>query len=345
VADLGPLPTGTARDVRVKFHLLDAAGTSSAAPLVTEADDGSGTVIVLGPSGPFVGPRWSSWGSASAFQKIDVKSGNNANPCRSSSAPYGQCNASGTCAGCSGATITTWYGVSLEALQYRIRDVAATNAVWPPFLFAGQYLDDETEMAENWNRYYEPMTGRYLEPEPKVVDGSNPTLPMYSYAGNNPIQYGDADGREIRTAGSFEGYFADHYTTECPPSSDPTVGGQTCKRFYTYISPCRPTNDQCKTWKFDVDIDFWVYINFITTNGHAPYNLDTSGARTIWEHEHDHLNRIFHDLSYDVINQTFQTEGFANRPACQSARRRLIEGGKTGKGALGDYEDAAGGKF
>lgn len=64
------------------------------------------------------------------------------------------------------------------------------------------YFDEETELHENWNRYYDPGTGRYLSPEPLLQDpwwivsmateGKSP--PAYAYALNNPIRYVDRTG-------------------------------------------------------------------------------------------------------------------------------------------------------
>lgn len=58
----------------------------------------------------------------------------------------------------------------------------------------------------NWHRYYDPVTGRYLQPEPMLADpgwvvgriGSGMSAPVYAYAGNNPIMFTDPDGREIQ---------------------------------------------------------------------------------------------------------------------------------------------------
>ncbi|MBL8718031.1 MAG: hypothetical protein JNL79_18775 [Myxococcales bacterium] len=47
-----------------------------------------------------------------------------------------------------------------------------------PLLFAGQYFDEETGLAYNRNRYYDPDTARYISPDPLELRGG---LNVYSY--------------------------------------------------------------------------------------------------------------------------------------------------------------------
>jgi hypothetical protein len=99
----------------------------------------------------------------------------------------------------------------------------ATTPVWTPLRFPGHYYDSETDLFENWHRFYDPSTGRYLQPEPLIqpipsvtpdalLSGSlNPTtsggpddvlsfaqngafMPAYTYAGADPIDVSDSDG-------------------------------------------------------------------------------------------------------------------------------------------------------
>ena len=55
----------------------------------------------------------------------------------------------------------------------------------------GQYLDAETGLHYNRQRYYDPARGQYLTPDPLgTPDGPNP----YSYVRYNPLKYVDPDG-------------------------------------------------------------------------------------------------------------------------------------------------------
>lgn len=61
-----------------------------------------------------------------------------------------------------------------------------------PLRFQGQYFDEESKLAYNWHRYYDPSSGRYLTPDPLGLQGGpNP----YAYV-NNPLASVDPLGLE-----------------------------------------------------------------------------------------------------------------------------------------------------
>jgi RHS repeat-associated protein len=62
-------------------------------------------------------------------------------------------------------TQKTQKGVVAASYEYR-RYETGQSPFWTPLRFPGQYYDAESDLSENWNRYYDPNVGRYLQPEP-----------------------------------------------------------------------------------------------------------------------------------------------------------------------------------
>ena len=67
--------------------------------------------------------------------------------------------------------------------------------------FPGQYYDEETGLHYNWNRYYDPQTGRYTQEDLIRFNAGDENL--YRYVQNNPINWKDPYGLEASFGGGY----------------------------------------------------------------------------------------------------------------------------------------------
>jgi RHS repeat-associated protein len=162
--------------VRAVFDLVDTEGpTGSPADYFFLKDPDGGTALTGHLGGPHVGQLWTAWVIPSAG-RIQV--------------PF-----------ISNGTGNAYSGVAMAGYEYQ-RFQTGAQPFWTPLGFPGHYHDAETDLFQNWNRFYDAAIGRYLESEPLAQNTRFvPTLPergatllAYAYAHDNPIGYVDDDG-------------------------------------------------------------------------------------------------------------------------------------------------------
>ncbi len=75
-----------------------------------------------------------------------------------------------------------------------------TSASATKYLYAGEYLDEETGLYYMGARYYHPGLGQFISPDPlflarpELCTSSPLECSLYNYAGNDPINYSDPSG-------------------------------------------------------------------------------------------------------------------------------------------------------
>jgi RHS repeat-associated protein len=82
-------------------------------------------------------------------------------------------------------------GWSAKYSSFGEADVDASSSITNNLRFAGQYYDTESGLHYNYNRFYDPTTGRYMSIDPIGFNGG---INMYSYANINPINLIDPLG-------------------------------------------------------------------------------------------------------------------------------------------------------
>ncbi len=84
-------------------------------------------------------------------------------------------------------------GATVRGLEYRRYELGSTPR-WVPFRFPGQYADAETELFENWNRFYNPQTGLYMASDELMTEPNFNLVQAYVYADSGPTWKSDSSG-------------------------------------------------------------------------------------------------------------------------------------------------------
>lgn len=282
----GTANPGTQVRVRVLFDVVDTEGPSgSPADYVFLADPDGGVALTSNIGRPHRGQVWSPWVQPSAG-RVQTRFVSN-------------------------ATGNTYTGVVMAGYEYQ-RFQTGAQPFWTPLRFPGQYYDSETDLVQNWNRFYDPASGRYLESEPLLMLPRRATV--YSYAGSNPITRYDPTGLYIRVLAT---YLPVTYGW-APPGK---VG-------YTDISIWEPNPGPCVckdgSCKFDVDVRYSIQQGYQTkATRSAPSGDCSTLGMTVGGHEAVHFMHAVQALSEDDLNASMQSEGFHDHCSCDNGREKF----------------------
>jgi RHS repeat-associated protein len=116
--------------------------------------------------------------------------------------------------------------------------------------FPGQYYQAETGLNYNWYRDYDPLVGKYIEPDPIGLAGG---LNRFAYVGSNPIAFTDSYGlsKTDRWFGfndrDFQWWFHNCYKQK----GDPDVGSreEMAEAYAEYVATGSPPRGKCSNDK------------------------------------------------------------------------------------------------
>ena len=135
--------------------------------------------------------------------------------------------------------------------------------------FPGQYYDSETGLHYNWNRFYDPDTGRYVTADPLGLDGG---MNLYAYVGGDPVNGIDPFGLYCKIEWREEGVFViDSWIEEKKIGYDDAVvkmllyyGSKALFRTYKIKTP--PIPDNAIKFKYQMQFSWYqnqdYYINY-----------------------------------------------------------------------------------
>lgn len=97
-----------------------------------------------------------------------------------------------------------------------------TGSLTSNLRFPGQYFDGETALHQNWNRDYDPTTGRYIQSDPIGLTNSTNT---YNYSLEDPVLYLDPSGRQVEEGIFYGARFGAAAGSFFEPGGGTIVGG------------------------------------------------------------------------------------------------------------------------
>ncbi len=198
---------------------------------------------------------------------------------------------------------------SLSALKV---DATFSNTIEHNLRRPGQYDDKETGLYYNWNRYYDPASGRYATQDPLGFGGSSANL--YDYANQNAINKADSNGKAVFVlvpvvtwAWRIVGFY-DLYKDITNPCMDPyqvLVGQIPFGRMFKkvkYIKKIIP--DKCPINSFTGDTPVHIWDEAIQAASTKPITDIRVGDKVLAyaEWEQDQTKALRYEVVEDVVS-------------------------------------------
>ena len=125
-----------------------------------------------------------------------------------------------------------------------------------PFRYRGYYYDTESGLYYLQSRYYDPVTGRFVNPD-SLIDTSNVLgFNMYAYCGNNPVNRFDPSGLFWKEAFDWLGEKVDKFVSSASnvvgsliDSLSVAFEGLTASLEKSINNSVKPNNIGAGTWK------------------------------------------------------------------------------------------------
>ena len=82
------------------------------------------------------------------------------------------------------------------------------GTLYTDYRFTGQRIENDTDLYFYNSRWYDPVVGRFIQPDSIVPEPGNPqALNRYSYVVNNPLRYIDPTGHAYDAGGDYTALF------------------------------------------------------------------------------------------------------------------------------------------
>ena len=177
----------------------------------------------------------------------------------------------------------------------------------------------------NWNRWYLPGAGRYLELDPIALRGrfnARYGVEWYPYAAGSPSRFGDISGLRI-TNGVHQN--RDTITTTTCHGAP----GAACANAAVSFTRCKCDG---ATFKFDATVEFAVWREFVTKETILSPSCDSPGL-AIGQHEDLHISDYKTGFAPGILDSRIQSEGFSSMAECEEHSAALTS-------EVGKYRDS-----